>query len=178
MFLIPQRVRGFFRCRVVRPLLRLLRGGISPKRLAWSIAVGIVIGINPAIGITTVVVILIALLFRLNQVASQVGTHVVAPLQWLLFLPFMQAGVYLFHTRRLPLDRRQLEHLSHHPLKLIRDIWQWEWHALLIWAVIAAVLCPVLAIYLRRFLVLTMRRHGTLLRDPAPTVDPPIADAH
>ncbi len=51
--LIPQRVRAFFRCRVVRPMLRLLRGGVSPKRLAWSIAVGVVIGINPVIGLTT-----------------------------------------------------------------------------------------------------------------------------
>ena len=176
MMLIPQRVRAFCRCRIVRPLLRLLRGGISPKRLAWSIAVGAVIGINPVIGLTTLIVILIAWLFRLNQVASQVGTHVVAPLQWLLFLPFIQAGVFLFHTRRLPMDKHQLEHLSHHPLRLVRDIWQWEWHALLIWAVLAAVLCPILAVNLRRFLVVTMRKHRTLLQEPAPTVDPP-ADA-
>ena len=178
MLLIPQRVRAFFRCRVVRPLLRLLRGGVSPKRLAWSIAVGVVIGINPVIGLTTIVVILVAVLFRLNHVASQVGTHVVAPLQWLLFLPFIQAGVYLFHTRRLPMDRHQIEHLSHHPVRLIRDIWQWEWHALLIWAVIAAVLCPIIAIYLRRALVVTMRRNRTLLHDAAPTVEPPIVDAN
>lgn len=174
--LIPQRVRGFLRCKIVRPLLRLLHGGVSPKRLAWSVAVGVVIGINPVIGLTTLVVILIAWLFRLNQVASQVGTHVVAPLQWLLFLPFIQAGVYLFHTRRLPMDKRQLKHLSHHPVKMVRDIWQWEWHALLIWAVVAAVLCPVLAIWLRRALVVLMRRNRTLLHDPAPTVEPPIAD--
>ena len=175
--LIPQHVRAFFRCRVVRPLLRLLRGGVSPKRLAWSIAVGVVIGINPLIGVTTVVVILIAMLFRLNHVASQVGTHVVAPLQWLLFLPFVQAGVLLFHTRRLPMDKHQLKHMSHHPVKMVQEIWQWEWHALVIWAVLAAVLCPVLAIWLRRALVVTMRRNRTLLREPAATVEPPIVEA-
>ncbi len=176
MMLVPQAVREFFRCRVVRPLLRLLRGGVSPKRLAWSIAVGVVIGINPLIGVTTVVVILIALLFRLNQVASQVGTHVVAPLQWLLFLPFVQAGVYLFHTRGLPMDKHQLKHLSHHPVRMVQEIWQWEWHALVIWAVVAAVLCPVLAIWLRRGLVVLMRRNHTLLREAAPTVEPPVVD--
>ena len=37
--------------------------------------------------------------------------------------------MHLFHTRKLPMDRKQLEHLSHHPLRLVRDIWQWEWHA-------------------------------------------------
>ena len=176
--IIPQRVRAFFRCKVMRPLLRLLRGGVSPKRLAWSIAVGAVIGINPVIGLTTVIVILVAMLFRLSHVATQTSTHIVAPFQWLLFLPFIQAGVYLFHTRKLPMDRHQIEHLSHHPVKLIRNIWQWEWHALIIWAVIAAILCPLLAVYLRRALVMAMRKHRTLLNEPAPTVDPPIADAN
>lgn len=166
MLLVPETLRTFVRCKIMRPLLRLLRGGISPKRLAWSLAVGIVIGINPLIGVTTVVVILLAWVFRLNHVASQVGTHVVAPLQWLLFLPFIQAGVYLFRTRRLPLDRQQLKHLSHHPVQMVRSIWVWEWHALIIWAVIAVVLCPFLAIHLRRALVYGMRRHRTLLEEP------------
>lgn len=62
----------------------------------------------------------------LNQVASQIGAHAMTPLHLLLFLPFIELGVHLFHTRRLPLSRQQLEHLSRHPWSLIRDIWQWE----------------------------------------------------
>ena len=87
----------------------------------------------------------------------------VAPLHILLLIPFIQAGVYIFHTRRLPMTRKQLEHLSHHPFRLFHAIWQWEWHALVIWAVAAAILTPLLAIYLRRALVLLMRRHRALL---------------
>lgn len=165
--LVPERVREFFRCKVLRPLLRLLRGGVTPRRLAWSLALGMAIGINPSVGLTTVVVILLAWIFGLNQVASQIGTHVVAPLHVLLLIPFIQAGVYLFRTRRLPLTRHQLEHLSHHPLRMLRDIWQWEWHALVVWAVIAVVMTPLLAIYLRRVIVLTMRRHKALLTSRA-----------
>jgi hypothetical protein len=45
-----------------------------------------------------------------------------------------------------------------------RDIWQWEWHALLVWGVVAAIAMPMLALYLRRALVLLMRRHKTSLR--------------
>jgi hypothetical protein len=81
-----------------------------------------------------------------------------------LFLPFIQLGVYFFHTRRLPLSRRQIEHLSHHPLRFIHDIWQWEWHALVVWAVVAAIAMPLIALYLRRALVLLMRRHKVLMR--------------
>lgn len=148
----------------MRPLLRQLRGGVTPRRLAWSLALGMVIGINPSIGITTLLVIAIAWAFGLNQIASQIGTHAVTPIHLLLFVPFIELGVHLFHTSRLPLDRRQIEHLSRHPWYLIRDIWQWEWHALIVWGLVAAIMMPLLAVFLRRGLVLLMRRHRTLLR--------------
>ncbi len=162
--LVPESVREFFRCRVLRPLLRQLRGGVTPRRLAWSLALGIVIGINPSVGITTLLVIMLAWVFGLNQIASQIGAHAASPLHLLLFLPFIELGVHLFHTGRLPLSRRQIEHLSHHPLRLFREIWRWEWHALIVWGVVAAIAMPLLARYIRRGLVLLMRRHRTLLR--------------
>jgi hypothetical protein len=123
-----------------------------------------VIGINPSMGITTLLVITLAWAFGLNQIASQIGSHAVTPLHLLLFIPFIELGVHLFHTGRLPLDRGQIEHLSRHPWYLIRDIWQWEWHALIVWGLVAAIMMPLLAVYIRRGLVLLMRRHRTLLR--------------
>ena len=162
--LISEKPREFLRCHVLRPLLRLLRGGVTPRRLAWSLALGMAVGINPTVGVTTVVVVLIAWVFGLNQVASQIGVHLVAPLHLLLFIPFIELGVHLFHTRKLPMDRRQLEHLSHHPLRLVHEIWQWEWHALIVWGIAAGVAMPLLALYLRRALVVLLRRHRTLLR--------------
>lgn len=149
---------------MLRPLLRQLRGGVTPRRLAWSLALGIVLGINPSVGITTLLVVMLAWVFGLNQIASQIGAHAMAPLHLLLFIPFIELGVYLFHTRRLPLNRQQLEHLSHHPLRLVRDIWQWEWHALVIWGVVATIMMPLLALYIRRGLVVLMRRHRALVR--------------
>src|SRR6201996_2282745 len=162
--LVPESIREFFRCRILRPLLRQLRGGVTPRRLAWSLALGVVIGINPSVGITTILVVVFGWIFGLNQVASQVGAHAVTPLHLLLFIPFIQLGVHLFHTRRLPLDRKQIEHLSHHPLRLVHEIWQWEWHALIVWGIVAAILMPILAIYIRRAVVLLMRRHRALLQ--------------
>jgi uncharacterized protein (DUF2062 family) len=162
--LVPESVREFLRCRILRPLLRQLRGGVTPRRLAWSLALGLVIGINPSVGLATLAVAMLAWAFGLNHVASQIGLHAVTPLHLLLFLPFIQLGVYLFHTSRLPLSRQQIEHLSHHPWRLFHDIWQWEWHALVVWGLVAAIAMPLLASYLRRTLVLLMRRHKTLLR--------------
>jgi uncharacterized protein (DUF2062 family) len=162
--LVPESIREWFRCHVLRPLLRALRGGITPRRLAWSLAFGMVVGINPSVGLTTILVVLVAWVFGLSKSASLIGSHLVAPLHLLLFIPFIDLGVHLFHTRKLPMDRTQLEHLSHHPLRLVRDIWQWEWHALIIWGLLAGIAMPLLALYLRRALVVLLRRHRTLLR--------------
>jgi uncharacterized protein (DUF2062 family) len=166
--LIPESIREYARCRILRPIFRQLRRGVTPRRLAWSLALGMVIGINPSVGITTLLVIMLASAFRLNHFVSQIGSTIVAPLHLLLFIPFLDFGVFLFHTRRLPLNRTQLDHLSRHPWLLIRNIWQWEWHALIVWGILAAVAMPLLAAYLRRVLVLFMRKHRTLLRsEPA-----------
>ena len=162
--LVPEFIRERFRCHVLRPLLRVLRGGVTPRRLAWSLALGMVVGINPSVGLTTLFVVIVAWIFGLSKLASLVGTHVVAPLHLLLFIPFIQLGVHLFHTRKLPLDRKQLEHLSHHPLQLFHAIWRWEWHALIVWGVVAGIAMPLLAMYLRRALVMLLRRHRTLVR--------------
>jgi uncharacterized protein (DUF2062 family) len=164
VLLVPESVREWIRCKILRPLLRQLRGGVTPRRLAWSLALGVVVGINPSVGLTTLIVILLAWAFGLNQLASQIGSHAAAPLHLLLFLPFIELGVLLFHTRRLPLSRQQIEHLSHHPWRLFHAIWQWEWHALLVWAAISVVAMPLLAVFFRRALVLFMRRHKALLR--------------
>ncbi len=162
--LMPESVRELIRCRILRPLLRQIRGGATPRRLAWSLALGLVIGINPTIGLTTLVVVLLAWAFRLNQLATQIGLQAVAPLHLLLFVPFIEIGVHLFHTGRLPLSQQQVRLLSHHPWRLFHAIWQWEWHALVVWGLLAAIAAPLLAVYIRRALVLFMRRHRTLIR--------------
>lgn len=162
--ILAARLRHLFRCRVLRPLLRLLQRGISPKQLAWSLAIAVVVGINPFIGSTTVAMLLLAFTFRLNHVATQIGIHLVAPLQWLLFLPFIDAGIVLFRARRLTMSKAEILYLSHHhPVRLVHLLWQWEWHALVIWAVFAAVTAPFLARQIRRMLVVSMRRHHNQL---------------
>ena len=162
--LVPQSIRAWLRCHVLRPLLRALHGGITPRRLAWSLALGMVVGINPTVGLATLLAVLLAWVLDLSRVASLIGVHVVTPLHLLLFIPFIELGVHLFHTRKLPMDRKQLAHLSHHPWRLLHDIWQWEWHALVVWGVIAAIVMPLLAMYLRRALIVLLRKHRTLVR--------------
>jgi uncharacterized protein (DUF2062 family) len=141
---------NFFRRRVVGPVLHLLRIGATPERLAWSIAVGIVIGVNPLLGSTTVLALAAASGFRLNVVASQLGNHVVYPLEWLLFPVFIRLGCVLFGTDGLPLELGPLfQAVKTHPWDTTRLLWSWEWHALVVWAMFAVVAAPLLKMALR-----------------------------
>jgi len=141
---------NFFRRRVVEPLLQLLRIGATPHQLAWSIAIGAVIGINPLLGSTTLLALALTPVFRLNIVASQLGNHIMYPLELLLFPVFVRLGIRLFHTPALPLDRPALLHaVKFHPWDTTRLLWLWEWHALIVWAAVAVVLAPLLQRLLR-----------------------------
>src|ERR1700692_2676016 len=69
-----------------------LRQGISPPRLALTLALGFVIGCIPLIGLPTGLCALIALAFRLNQPAIQAANYAAMPFQIALIVPFVRLG--------------------------------------------------------------------------------------
>jgi uncharacterized protein (DUF2062 family) len=149
--------------RLILPILALLRMGASPQKLAWSIAVGLLIGISPILGATTILCLAAAFLFRLNIAASQLGNHVVYPLELILVIPFIRIASRVFHTAPMPLSATDLIHAATaHPVALSRQLWLWEWHAFLLWAILATIAVPVIALALTpilRRLLIRIDRH-------------------
>ncbi|HDP80068.1 MAG TPA: DUF2062 domain-containing protein, partial [Spirochaetes bacterium] len=82
----------------------LLRQGITPEKLSLSLAFGIILGIFPVIGSTTILCAAAAVLFRLNLPAIQLVNYLVYPLQITFLIPFLRAGDRLFGYEPLPLD--------------------------------------------------------------------------
>jgi uncharacterized protein (DUF2062 family) len=64
-------MKQFLHKRLVRPILHLLTQGITPEKIALSLAFGIMLGVFPVMGTTTVLCLIAALLFRLNLAAVQ-----------------------------------------------------------------------------------------------------------
>ena len=60
-------MRAFLNRRLIAPLLGLLRQGVTPHELAFSLALGTVVGLVPVLGISTVLATLAALALRLNR---------------------------------------------------------------------------------------------------------------
>lgn len=160
----PEPVRHSFLYRsFALPVLALLRMGASPEKLAWSVALGLVIGINPLLGSTTLLCLVLAAVFRLNFAASQLANHLMYPFQILLLIPLLRLGAWIFHTGPIPLSPKVLfSEARTHPLALIKSLWLWESHALILWAVVSLFLFPVSALLLTpalRRLLVRIERH-------------------
>ncbi|MGI9280437.1 MAG: DUF2062 domain-containing protein [Endozoicomonas sp.] len=90
--------------KLIQPVMGLLKQGLTPEALASSLAWGAVIAVFPIFGITTGICILMAWVFRLNQVAIQIANYCVYPLQFLLFIPFLKMGEWLFDLPALSIN--------------------------------------------------------------------------
>jgi uncharacterized protein (DUF2062 family) len=129
--------RSFFQRKIIDPIVKLLRQGISPEKIALGMAVGVVIGIFPVIGSTTLLCTIAALLLRLNLPAIQLVNYLVYPLQIALLIPFFQFGAWLFGVDPLPLSAAQLMSMFKTDLwDTIRQLWDTTLRAIAAWSLI------------------------------------------
>ncbi|MDJ0852986.1 MAG: DUF2062 domain-containing protein [Myxococcota bacterium] len=101
-------MRETLKRRVIDPIVGQLKQGITPSKIALSVALGGVLGLFPVVGATTALCLLAALALRLNHVAIQAVNYLVYPAQILLLVPFMQAGQIAFGTDPRPIGIDQI----------------------------------------------------------------------
>jgi uncharacterized protein (DUF2062 family) len=130
--------QGFFRRRIARPIIELLRQGVTPEKMALSLALGVALGVFPVLGTTTALCALAALILRLNLPAIQIVNYFVYPLQIVLLIPFFRAGEKLFGSPHLPLSVAQILLMAHASFwGATRFLWTTIWHAAAAWCLIA-----------------------------------------
>lgn len=143
--------------RLLQPVVDLLRQGVTPEKIALSMALGATLGVFPALGWTTILCAIAAFALRLNLPAIQLVNYLVYPAQLALLLPFFRLGEKLFHAPRLPLSIPQILAMSKTDLPgTVKLLWATTWHAIVIWGALApfaiALIYFVLAPLLRRVL--------------------------
>ncbi len=132
-----------------------LRQGISPSRLALTLALGFAIGCIPVIGLPTVLCACLALILRLNLPAIQAANYAAMPLQMVLIVPFVRLGDRLFAgPRNLAPVAAITPGMS---LQWVVHIGGLAGNALLAWLLVAgpavAVMTVAFRVVLRRFTV-------------------------
>lgn len=90
--------------KIYDPLLGQLKQGVTPAKLAQSVAFGVVLGSLPVIGVTTSLCLLAATIFKLNHVAIQTVNYLVYPVQIALIIPFLRMGEWIFGVTPAKLD--------------------------------------------------------------------------
>ena len=135
---------GFLYRRLLRPILDLLRQGVTPEKIALSLTLGVALGVFPVLGSTTALCAVAALALRLNLPAIQIVNYFVYPLQIALLIPFFRLGEKLFRAPHLLLSVPQIYAMIHANMGgAIRSLWTTTWHAIIVWCVVAPVFVGV-----------------------------------
>lgn len=110
-------IASFFEKRIIRPIMALLKQGVTPEKISLSLALGIVLGIFPVLGSTTLLCTMAAMVFKLNLPAIQIVNLMMYPLQLAFLLPFYRAGEWLFNAEHLPISVQEIMAM------IDKDVW-------------------------------------------------------
>src|SRR5260370_32178811 len=128
--------------------------GISPRRLAFTLSVGFVLGCIPVVGIPTGLCAMVALAFRLNQPAIQAANYAAMPFQVALIVPFVRLGGKLTPALAHPaldlsaLARSPVQLVMHSSAQLLQQFGILAGQALLAWLLLAVPVAVVLSLTL------------------------------
>jgi uncharacterized protein (DUF2062 family) len=153
---------GFFRQRLLRPILDLLRQGVTPEKMALSLALGGALGVFPALGCTTLLCAIVAIVLGLNLPAIQIVNYFVYPIQIALLAPFFRLGEKLFRAAHLQISVPQIYGMIHaNAWAAIRLLWTTTWHAIVAWGMIAPVFVGLAYLILTPILRRVLQREAT-----------------
>lgn len=146
---------------LVAPVVTQLTHGTSPDRIGWTIALGMVVGVFPIMGSTTLVCLLIGWLLRLNQPVLHVFRAVVYPLHLALILIFIRLGERLYGAPLISFSIPQLiGKFKDSPLQFARDFGMAAWHGVSAWLLIA----PVAAVLIKMAAMPALRKLSVSLK--------------
>jgi uncharacterized protein (DUF2062 family) len=171
--------RPFWRRRLTDPIKAQLTQGITPDKIALTIAIGVVCGIFPFLGFATLLCFVVAWMLRLNQPIIHIVNQLLWPVHLLCIPLFVRLGEVIYGEAKTAFSLRQFmrqlyedwwphpgrhEHRSHQVLyQMVEDWWHHPidfldrfgrigLHTLTAWAVTTPVIIAVIYFILRPFL--------------------------
>lgn len=148
-------LQAYWHRKIIEPTIALLKQGITYRKIALSIALGISLGIFPVLGTSTILCVLAAVIFRLNLPAIQLVNYLVYPLQLLLLIPFFRAGELLLSDARVTLTLDTVvDGFKADWLGALNLLWETVLHAAVVWLLIS----PILTLLMYQLLKPALRR--------------------
>jgi uncharacterized protein (DUF2062 family) len=150
---------------IIKPAINLLIQGVSPSKLSLAIVIGLAFGLSPLYGLTTILCLLVALVFRLNILLMQAINYLLWPLQVLLIIPYIKMAEKIFHGSWLPENIDTFfKVIRNNPRESILDFILGIMAASLVWIILIIPL-SVLLYFLFRFLFLKIKIEKTIIEE-------------
>ena len=129
----PDPKRTFWQRRVRDPIVAQLTQGITPEKIALTIAVGSACALLPILGTTTLLCLLVGLALRLNQPIIQLINQALWPVHVPVIVLCVHLGELFFGVPR----QRFFTSFWDHVADFIHRFGPTAWHAIVAWAVLA-----------------------------------------
>jgi len=111
---------------------------MTAEKVALTLAIGLCIGIMPLIGLTTGLLAIIAVIFRLNMLALQAINYTVYIIQIVLFVPFLKLGQFIFQLPALPFNLNNIiDKFRSSFIDTFLSVWQINLMGILVWLLLA-----------------------------------------
>ncbi|XP_010252390.1 PREDICTED: uncharacterized protein LOC104593964 [Nelumbo nucifera] len=160
------RMFPWFNKKVVDPLVQILRRGAEPKQLAFSVALGLTLGVFPICGVTVFLCgMAITLLGSLCHAPSvMLANFVATPIELSLVVPFLRFGEVISGGPHFPLTSDALKKvLTGHASQ---DVLLSIVHALLGWLVAAPFILTILYVIFLPIFKYLVPKFSTLPSSP------------
>lgn len=138
---------SFWQRRVIAPIVSQFTQGVTPEKIAFTVALGLALGVFPILGSTTALCAIAGILVRLNQPIIQLVNYLAYPLQLVLLIPFYRAGEHLLGRNPVPLSISILiDRFRADEGQFLKDFGMIGVGGILVWLIVAPV--AVVTIYL------------------------------
>lgn len=113
--------------------------------MAFSIALGLLVGIFPIFGSTTFLCFLAGFAFKLNHPLLQTINYLMYPVHLALIIPFIRLGEFFFGAEPIPLSIPVLkEQFSQDPMQFLKEFGLAGLHGIAGWCLITPILFIIL----------------------------------
>lgn len=134
----PAPTRTFWQRRVRDPIVLQLTQGITPHKIALTIAVGSALALFPILGTTTLLCFLVGLALRLNQPIIQLLNQALWPVHVPAIFLCVHFGERIFGVHHGRFSIGQMSQLFwHQPARFFQDFGSLALHAAVAWAILA-----------------------------------------
>jgi len=112
--------RNFWQRRVRDPILAQLKQGVTPDKIALTLALGVACGLFPFLGFTTLLCFVVAVVLKLNQPIIHIVNQLLWPVHLTAIVFYIRSGEWLYGIKPIRYNPNEIAHLFMHSQ---REFW-------------------------------------------------------